>query len=147
MMRKRTLFGGLAAVTLASGLAFMARGEPSKAVSEARPAADLTPRRGRLLVDIREPMEWQQTGVLAGAHLHSWRSPEAFVSDLKNEIAEADEILILCRSGNRSLNAARALAKHLDREVIDVSGGMIRLAREGQAQVVAPTRDMGCPVC
>lgn len=147
MMSRRALFGGLAATTAIAAFALLGRSGPTKAVSEARPASDLTPRKGRLLVDIREPMEWQQTGVLSGARLHSWRSAETFLAAFKDDLAEADEVLILCRSGNRSSSAARALANHLDREVVDVAGGMVRLAREGQSEVVPPTRKMGCSVC
>ncbi|SMX32132.1 molybdopterin biosynthesis protein MoeB [Maliponia aquimaris] len=147
MMSRRMLLGGLAAATATSAFAYMTGGARTKAVSEARASADLAPRDGRLLVDIREPMEWQQTGVLPGARLHPWRSAEGFAEAFRDEIAKADEILILCRSGNRSSSAARALAALLDREVVDVAGGMIRLAREAEAQVVAPTRRMGCTVC
>lgn len=147
MMSRRVLFGGAVAATATAAFAQMTRGTPNKAVSQDRPYSDLVPQEGRLLVDIREPMEWQQTGVLPGARLHSFRSAESFAEALKSEIAAADEILILCRSGNRSLSAARALADLLDREVVDVAGGMIRLAHEGEAKVVAPSREMGCTTC
>ncbi|MBY6114090.1 rhodanese-like domain-containing protein [Mameliella alba] len=146
-MSRRVLFGTVAAATATSAYALFGRATPTKAVSQDRFADDLKPRTGRLLVDIREPLEWQQTGVLIGARLHSWRSAENFVAALADEIARADEILLLCRSGNRSSSAARSLADHLDREIIDVAGGMIRLAHEGKAQVVAPTKAMGCTVC
>ena len=147
-MTRRTTIAGLAILfsTLAFGLWARSSGD-SKALSESRSAADLAPREGRLVVDIREPDEWKDTGVLPGARLHSWRSAEGLVAALGKDLEKADEILIVCRSGNRSSRAARALADHLDREVIDVAGGMIRLAREGQAKVVAPTRKMGGPVC
>ena len=147
-MTRRTTIAGLALLfsTLAFGLWARGAGD-SKAISESRPAVDLAPRNGRLVVDIREPDEWKETGVLPGVRLHSWRSVEGFAASFAKDLEQAEEVLILCRSGNRSSRAARALADHLDREVIDVAGGMIRLAREGQAQMVAPTREMGCPVC
>jgi len=146
MDRRTVLAAGAGLAAIAAYTALPAFGS-SKAVSQARPAAELAPRPGRLLVDIREPAEWKDTGVLPNARLHSWRSPEDFVAALGAEAAQADEILILCRSGNRSGKAARALSDYLDREVVDVSGGMLRLAREGEARVVAPSARMGCASC
>jgi rhodanese-related sulfurtransferase len=65
-----------------------------------------------VLVDVREPAEWQETGVVASAH-------QLALSDLRGErvqwraflAAHHDkEIILYCRSGNRSGQAAKLLA-------------------------------------
>lgn len=65
-----------------------------------------------VLVDVREPAEWAQTGVVATAHTLA-------LSDLRGKRAEwgpfleknRDQLLILyCRTGNRSGQAATLLA-------------------------------------
>lgn len=67
---------------------------------------------GAVLVDVREPDEWAQTGIVAGA------KPLA-LSDLRGErrdwkpflAANKDrELILYCRSGNRSGQAAALLA-------------------------------------
>ena len=145
-MQRRTLIAA-AGLGLAGLLVLKPLAGSTKAVSEARPAAGLTPRDGRLLVDIREPSEWKETGVVQGARLHSWRSAEDFVAAFGDRIGDGGEILLICRSGNRSSRAARQLADYLDREVVDVSGGMLRILREGEAPIVAPSARMGCTSC
>lgn len=66
-----------------------------------------------VLVDVREPNEWSETGVPGPAHLlplsdlkgnrSAWK---AFLDSNKDK-----ELLLLCRSGNRSGQAASLLAK------------------------------------
>lgn len=84
-------------------------GEPRLAPAEAvqRVAAGTA-----VLVDVREPDEWAQTGIVAGA------TPLA-LSDLRGErqawkpflAANKDrELILYCRSGNRSGQAASILA-------------------------------------
>lgn len=66
-----------------------------------------------ILVDVRELNEWKETGVPAPAHLLA-------LSDLKGERKEwkrfleenrDKELLLICRTGNRSGQAAALLAK------------------------------------
>lgn len=66
-----------------------------------------------ILVDVRELNEWKETGVPAPAHLLA-------LSDLKSERKEwkrfleenrDKELLLICRTGNRSGQAAALLAK------------------------------------
>ena len=66
-----------------------------------------------LLIDVREPAEWEATGVAAPAYLLA-------LSDLRGERREwkaflaankERELLLYCRSGNRSGQAANLLAQ------------------------------------
>lgn len=102
-----------------------------------------------LLVDIRRPEEWKQTGVLPNAHLLTYEyfdSPEAFAAALAPQLQDGRPVALICRTGNRSDRAARALAGVLDQPVIDLQGGMFRLMREGY-QPEAPTKAQGCESC
>ena len=99
-----------------------------------------------LLVDIRQPQEWQQTGVLPQALLiaHSG-DPAQFLADLTPHL-DGRPVALICRTGSRTAQAAAALAPTLDVPVIDIAGGMLRLIGEG-TRTAAPTRAQGCALC
>lgn len=102
-----------------------------------------------LLVDIRRPEEWKQTGVLPNAHLLTYEhfdSAEAFAAALAPQLQDGRPVALICRTGNRTNLAARALAGVLDQPVIDIQGGMVRLIRDGYTPG-APTRAQGCDSC
>jgi len=150
MNRRGMLAIGAAVVALATGGAWTlsSRSAGAGAVRVVdTPAAELVTGPGRLVVDIREPDEWKETGVLPGALLHSYRDPTAFRAQFEAEIARGDEIFLVCRSGNRSNRAARQLARALGRPIHDVAGGMRRLTGETRVALAAPTARAGCPVC
>jgi len=66
-----------------------------------------------VLVDVREPSEWQSTGVAAPALLLSKSSFEAGSAEWKEFLAKNrdKEIILMCRSGNRSGQLARVLTQ------------------------------------
>lgn len=77
-----------------------------------------------VIVDVREPWEWQSTGVLPGSETIS-------LSDLRRVIethTQDTPILLVCRSGNRSQTAAEFLARAGYRNVANLVGGIIALA-------------------
>ncbi len=90
---------------------------------------------GALIVDIRTPPEWAQTGVIEGASLVTFERPgtfaDSFMAALGDQVANGREIVLICRSGNRSQMAGLALAARVSNRVISVAGGMKRLMREG----------------
>ena len=77
-----------------------------------------------ILVDVRGPSEWEQTGVAKGAHRIQMGTPD-FITRLealrKREPSKAVDLI--CRSGNRSGSVQRALADMGWKEVYNVSGG------------------------
>jgi rhodanese-related sulfurtransferase len=94
------------------------------------PAALEAMRKGEaVLVDIRQPEEWKQTGVPDGARLIPMRHPEGgagFVRDLL-AVAKGDRnapIALICRTGNRSGTVAKALSEAGFTHILDVSEGM-----------------------
>ncbi|RHZ93924.1 rhodanese-like domain-containing protein [Cereibacter sphaeroides] len=93
-----------------------------------------------LVVDIREPAEWRETGVLPTAVLFTYRDAAGFLARIEPQLKPGQPIALLCRSGRRSAAAAAAIAARTDHPVIDVAGGLGRLVREGYQP--AP-----CPAC
>lgn len=89
-------------------------------------------RDGALLVDVREPYEWDEAH-LAGAKL----APMATVRDRIAELApdHSRRVILLCRVGNRSARAADTLGAELGYEnVASIAGG------------IEAWRDAGLPV-
>lgn len=66
-----------------------------------------------VLVDVREPSEWNDTGVAGPAFLLSKSSFDAGSNEWKAFLLQNKEreIILMCRSGNRSGQVARVLAK------------------------------------
>lgn len=86
---------------------------------------------GVMLIDIRTEPEWQQTGVVEGAHTItlfdlSGRPREDFVPRLEALLGGREQaVALICRSGNRSSVAANALTSQLGfSKIYDVSSGM-----------------------
>ena len=85
-------------------------------------AALLVP--GVQLVDVREPGE-VGTGTLPGFV----NIPLGQLTARVGELDPARRVVLLCRSGNRSGQAARWLAHQGFRDVINLSGGMLAVER------------------
>ncbi|TVP71931.1 MAG: rhodanese-like domain-containing protein [Rhodobacteraceae bacterium] len=102
-----------------------------------------------LLVDIRRPEEWLETGVLPGAVLLTYEhfeTPDAFIAALGPHLKPDQPVALICRTGSRTSRAAPALAARLDVPVIDLGGGMFRLMADGY-RGVRPIADQGCAIC
>ena len=74
------------------------------------------------LVDVREPLE-VRAGTLPGAV----NIPLGELPGRVGELDPARRVLLLCRSGNRSGQAARWLAAQGFGDVVNLSGGMFAL--------------------
>jgi phage shock protein E len=80
------------------------------------------------LVDVREPAEWQETGVPVGATLIplgelGQRAP--------TELAKDRPVYVICRSGNRSRVGAAALVDLGFTDVFNVDGGVTAWSAAG----------------
>lgn len=93
---------------------------------------------GGLIVDIRTPPEWSQTGVIDGADLVTFTDPANFLAKVGPEIADGRDLILICHSGNRSSAAARALAGKIPNRIVSVDGGMSRVISGGY-RTVPPT--------
>ncbi|CUW38275.1 Putative Rhodanese-related sulfurtransferase(Rhodanese-like domain,1-138) [Magnetospirillum sp. XM-1] len=104
-----------------------------------------------VLVDIRQPEEWKQSGVAEGAKLIPMRHPEGgagFVRDLL-AAAKGDRnapIALICRTGNRSGATAKALADAGFTHILDVSEGMAG-SSAGPGWIRRDLPMVRCPVC
>jgi rhodanese-related sulfurtransferase len=79
-----------------------------------------------LLVDIRQPDEWADTGSPEGAQRLDLRNPDFL--DRLSALAEGDRtrpIALICARGGRSARATQALRDAGFTNVLDVSEGML----------------------
>lgn len=88
---------------------------------------------GALLIDVREPKEWTETGMPATAKGVSISQPD-FVQRILAETGgdKTKPVAVICRSGTRSAKAAQQLADAGFTNVTNVGDGMI--GREGVGQ-------------
>lgn len=81
-----------------------------------------------LLVDIRTPEEWKQTGVPASAHaITMHQEPRLFLAKLR-EAAGGDAskpVAIICRTGSRSTALSVPLTQHGFPNVVNVVEGVV----------------------
>ncbi len=73
-----------------------------------------------MIIDVRETWEFKQ-GHARGAR----NIPLSQLGKRLNEIPADRDILLICRSGNRSLQAAKFLQQQDVERVMNVSGGML----------------------
>jgi rhodanese-related sulfurtransferase len=83
-----------------------------------------------VVVDVRSPQEWRQTGVPAGARLVTIHQPDGLIGflDEMNETLGADHnqpIALICARGNRSSLASSALAEAGYTQVYNIREGML----------------------
>ncbi len=96
-------------------------------------------REDALLVDIRTPPEWLQTGVIEGAKLveFDFERPMTFLPQIAAELADGRDLILICRSGNRTQAVAEFLAPQIENHVVSVKGGVVRVFGEGYRPVRA----------
>lgn len=130
MLTRRALVAAFALMPLA--FAAHAEGYETKALSVAEMQAN-----GGLIVDIRTPEEWAETGVIDGAKLHTFEGAQGLIAALGPDLADGRDLILVCRSGRRTAAAAEALQSMIPNRIISVEGGMGRIIGEGY-QTVAP---------
>ncbi len=81
---------------------------------------------GAVLIDVREPSEWRQGHVARARHI-----PLGSLASRLAEVPRDRDVLLICRSGNRSGSAQRLLQQHGYERVFNVSGGMTAWTRAG----------------
>ncbi|MDO8311224.1 MAG: rhodanese-like domain-containing protein [Sideroxyarcus sp.] len=133
-MTKRKILAGLAAAATMTAISQIgwAKGYEVKTLSVEEALAS-----GALVVDIRNPEEWRETGVIEGAKLVTFRDPESFLAAVGDDLKDGRDLVLVCRSGRRTAAAAGALAGTIPNTIISLDGGMGRLMREG-LQTVPP---------
>lgn len=125
-------FGLVLAMLASSALPALAQASPDapapyETVSSEAFAKDSA---GVTFIDVREPSEWAQTGVPAGAERIPISRPDFVDAVLKAVNGDKSKpVAVICRSGSRSVRAAGQLAAAGFTRVTNVGDGMI--GREG----------------
>jgi len=59
---------------------------------------------GKILVDIRQPNEWQTTGVIDGCHLLTFTEADidGWLAELGKVATPDDDLVLVCRTGRRT---------------------------------------------
>lgn len=112
--------------------ALLFAGSPAAAFAQAAPRA-MTPRQAYaaqqageiVLVDIRTPAEWAETGSPKGAARIDVAAAD-FVRklDALRQANPGKDIALICRSSNRSARAAERLTREGWTNIVDVAGGV-----------------------
>lgn len=95
---------------------------------------------GELLIDIRTPAEWAQTGVVEGAvplqffDAQGRYDAEAFIDSVAALAEPGTRIGIICRTANRSGPVSELMARE-GWQVTDYQGGMVALDHHGYATI------------
>jgi rhodanese-related sulfurtransferase len=120
MMNRRTLLAASIAAML-SPVAAMA----DQSTISAADALDAVQAGTMILIDVRRPEEWMQTGVAEGAWLLDMTNENfgAYLMAVLDRNPDHD-VAIICRTGNRTGFLMEQLAKNGIDRVLDVSEGM-----------------------
>lgn len=95
-----------------------------------------------VLVDIRRPEEWRQTGLIEGAHpltffdANGQADPPAWLAALATLASPEDDLVLICRSGARTeaiLNFLHAQTPY--RQAQHLAGGMLAWLEQGKPVV------------
>ena len=93
-------------------------------------------RDGHLVLDVREPGEWEQGHVPEAVHvprgLLEWKADPAYAGHDPRLAGRFDDpVMVICASGGRSLLAARTLREMGYREVSSIAGGFTEWSNKG----------------
>lgn len=89
-------------------------------------------KRGVPIVDLRRAEEWKQTGVIEGSHMitainGNGQFLRSFVDDLKNVAGPNDEVILICRTGNRTGAVSNFLASRMGyKKIYNVQNGIVK---------------------
>lgn len=93
-----------------------------------------------VIIDIRTPAEWQQTGVVEGAvpleffNSQGQYDAQAFIESVEALAPRGPRIGIICRTSSRSDSVSQLMAEQ-GWQVTDYQGGMVALSHHGYQTV------------
>lgn len=135
--KRQLLIAGVAAIAVA-GLGYKVTTSSGEGGAEYKfMSVEEMQENGGLIVDIRTPTEWAQTGVIEGAKLVTFQDPQSFMAQVGPDLKEGQDLILICRSGNRSGAAAKILDGTIPNHIISINGGMSKEIASGY-QTVAP---------
>jgi len=89
--------------------------------------ADVLLRSGAVLLDVREPAEWQAGHAPGARHI-----PLGALTSRLDEVPRSQRVVVVCRSGSRSARATALLARS-GFDAVNLEGGMLAWASAGLA--------------
>jgi rhodanese-related sulfurtransferase len=93
---------------------------------------------GTPIYDIRRPEEWHQTGVVADSTLLTFVNSDGrvlpdFMHRFTSTVGKDDQVVLICRTGNRTSTLARHLVEHMGyTQVYNVRDGISHWISDGQ---------------
>jgi len=133
---KRSFLGiGIAAIAGAAGIGYAMTNSGGAGFEQRFMTVEEMRETGGLIVDIRTPPEWVETGVIDGARLVTFNDPASFLAQVGPDIADGRDLVLICRSGNRTSAAARALEGKIPNRIVSVDGGMRKVIGDGYKTV------------
>ena len=78
-----------------------------------------------VMIDIRRPEEWSETGIIPGSSLITMDKLGTKIDDGYIEKLIHRMIIIICRSGNRSGDVTSFLQNYYNLNAINLSGGIL----------------------
>lgn len=96
---------------------------------------------GVTLIDIRTPEEWRSTGIIEGSKtitffLKNGSLNQSFLPEFTSLVKPTDKVALICRTGNRTAAASKALATQLGyKNVYNVTNGITGWIRQGRPVV------------
>ncbi len=97
-----------------------------------QPVPEVTPEEARrrqqagaLIVDVREPEEWRAGHIPGAVHV-----PLGELGARLHELDAERELILVCRSGNRSARATVLLQQAGFRQVYNLAGGLVAWTRQ-----------------
>jgi len=85
-----------------------------------------------LILDVREPVEWEISNL---AHWGARLIPKGQVLERMGELDTAQEIVVQCRSGGRSAQVVKLLQEHGFSKLHNLDGGINRWAEEVEPSI------------
>lgn len=141
MNKRRFLMIGAGVLALGGlGAAVLAKTGKAAAFEHVTlPVSEMTAN-GALLVDIRTPPEWAQTGVIEDARLieFNFEKPTTFLPQIAADLADGRDLVLICNSGNRSQVVADYLSKQIPNRIVSIKGGIQGVLASGYKTVPAP---------
>jgi rhodanese-related sulfurtransferase len=93
------------------------------------------------VIDIRTPPEWRQTGIVKGAYTIMFfdekgsYNVEDFLNKLNKVVKKGEQFALICRTGSRTSEVSKFLSSKFGYNVINLSGGMMKLIHNGYKPV------------
>ena len=131
---------------------FAASSAAAQTVVTAPQAAEKAARGEAVIVDVRSPREWRETGVATGAEkvtIHNPNGVKAFIREMDEAVGgdRSRPVALICAAGVRSARAARILAANGFTEIQNVSEGMLGRPGAGPGWLKRGLPVTPCPEC